>query len=207
VQSGENFWTIARLYYGSGRFWKALWAANRGAVPNAAELYVGQTIRIPPPEALDRSLIEPERSARRTTTVAAGSAASTTRRASRPSGSGRVAAAVGSGEEGEVGVELPMSDPFARRPLDPTTDAQTTDRAEPASDRPASASRPVRYRVRPHETLRSIARDQLGDSRRADEILELNAEVIDDPARPPTGQIIQLPGDARLVSGGSRQGR
>ena len=33
VRSGENFWTISLLYYRSGRYGKALWAANKNAVP------------------------------------------------------------------------------------------------------------------------------------------------------------------------------
>jgi nucleoid-associated protein YgaU len=53
------------------------------------------------------------------------------------------------------------------------------------------------YRIRPHETLRSIARDTLGDSRRARELLELNRDVIDDPDRLTPGQVIDLPEDAR----------
>ena len=47
--------------------------------------------------------------------------------------------------------------------------------------------------------MRSIARDTLGDSRRAGEILELNREVIDDPNYLTTGQEIELPEDARLA--------
>ena len=64
VQKGENFWTISRLSYGSGRFYKALWAANKHLVPVIDELYVGTTILIPPPEALDQSLIIPARTTR-----------------------------------------------------------------------------------------------------------------------------------------------
>jgi nucleoid-associated protein YgaU len=59
VQPGENFWTISKLYYHSGRFYKALHAANRRQVPDIRGLYVGTVLRIPPPEALDRSLIDP----------------------------------------------------------------------------------------------------------------------------------------------------
>ena len=57
VQRGENFWTISRLYYNTGRFYKALWAANRATVPVIDRLYVGTTIQVPPPEALDRALV------------------------------------------------------------------------------------------------------------------------------------------------------
>ena len=59
VRPGENFWTISKLYYRSGRYFKALHAANERQVPNIRELYVGTVLRIPPPEALDRSLVDP----------------------------------------------------------------------------------------------------------------------------------------------------
>ena len=62
----------------------------------------------------------------------------------------------------------------------------------------ASASKPV-YRVRTYDTLRSIARDTLGDSRRADEILELNRGLIDDPGQLVVGQVLELPEDARTA--------
>jgi hypothetical protein len=63
VQRGESFWTISQLYYGSARFYKALHAANLPKVgPLNEPLHIGQTIQIPPPEALDESLFEPVRS-------------------------------------------------------------------------------------------------------------------------------------------------
>ncbi len=33
VKSGENFWTISKLYYKSGRYYKALWDANKKQSP------------------------------------------------------------------------------------------------------------------------------------------------------------------------------
>ena len=59
VQKGENFFTISRLYYGSGRFYEALWAANKDQVSAPDRLFVGTTIKVPPPERLDRSRIKP----------------------------------------------------------------------------------------------------------------------------------------------------
>ncbi|HWE39048.1 MAG TPA: LysM peptidoglycan-binding domain-containing protein [Isosphaeraceae bacterium] len=59
VRRGENFWTLAKTYYGSGRFYKALWAANRDQVATPEALEVGMTIQVPMPEALDPALIEP----------------------------------------------------------------------------------------------------------------------------------------------------
>ncbi len=58
VRSGENFWTISLLYYRSGRYGKALWAANKNVVPAFDGLAVGDKIIIPRPDRLDPALIE-----------------------------------------------------------------------------------------------------------------------------------------------------
>lgn len=58
VRSGENFWTISLLYYGAGRYCKALWAANKNAVPAFDRLNVGDKIIIPRVNQLDPALIE-----------------------------------------------------------------------------------------------------------------------------------------------------
>ncbi len=185
VQRGENFWTISRLYYGSGRFWKALWAANRSIVPAPEKLYVNQTIRIPPPESLDRSLIEPDRSSR-PTRESASSASTSVHRVSRPAAFEGDDAGTQASAGGEI--ELPTSDPFSD---------EDRDGSEPATAPPAKARRPS-YRVRADETVRTIARDVLGDSRRANEILELNPGVINDPYHLIPGQLLELPEDADI---------
>ena len=58
VRDGENFWTISLLYYRSGRYGKALWAANKNAVPDFDRLAVGDKIIIPRVDQLDPALIE-----------------------------------------------------------------------------------------------------------------------------------------------------
>ncbi len=57
VKSGENFWTISRLYYKSGRYYMALWAANKQKVPAPERLAVGDKIIIPRADQLDPALI------------------------------------------------------------------------------------------------------------------------------------------------------
>jgi nucleoid-associated protein YgaU len=90
-------------------------------------------------------------------------------------------------------------------PGDPQNGASSGE-VEPGDDEPeirvpshprnsARTSRPL-YMVRPHDTLRSIARNTLGEARRAGEILELNRELIDDPAHLIAGQLLELPEDA-----------
>ncbi|WP_435018310.1 efflux transporter outer membrane subunit [Tundrisphaera sp. TA3] len=58
VRAGENFWTISLLYYRSGRYSKALWAANKNAVPDINQLPVGSQVLIPRPDQLDSTLFE-----------------------------------------------------------------------------------------------------------------------------------------------------
>ena len=61
VEHGENFWTISRLYYNSGRYHRALWKANSDKYPDINVLHVGDTIMIPPVEDLDQAYILPSR--------------------------------------------------------------------------------------------------------------------------------------------------
>ena len=187
VQSGENFWTISRLYYGAGRYYLALWKANRRLVPDDPKnLRVGMTIRIPPPEALDRSLIKPPASSQSPSP----SPTTPMRKMSRsvpsddpPDPPTR--------RTSEVELALPVADPLSE------SDEPPTEEPDAEHESRYKARRPV-YKVRPYETLRSIARDTLGDSRRASELFELNQDVIDDPNRLTPGQLIELPEDARL---------
>lgn len=58
VRSGETFRTISWLYYGSDRYYKALWAANKQVAPNPDRLAVGDQILIPRDDRLDPALIE-----------------------------------------------------------------------------------------------------------------------------------------------------
>ena len=59
VKSGENFWTISRTYYRSGRYYMALWAANKDKVPAPDKLKVGAKIMIPRADQLDPTLVQP----------------------------------------------------------------------------------------------------------------------------------------------------
>ena len=49
VTRGENFWTISRLYYGDGRYYRALWKANAQKYPKIDELYLNDVIDDPGP--------------------------------------------------------------------------------------------------------------------------------------------------------------
>jgi nucleoid-associated protein YgaU len=157
VQAGENFWTISRLYYKSTRYYRALHAANASQVPNIKKLYIGTVLKIPPPEKLDRSLIDPETSP----------VTKTTKRA----------------------------DPNDLTDLAPPVRPRLI-RADPEI---AETPRRPTYKVKPNDTLRSIARETLGDSRREKEIYNLNRDALDDPKDIPPGTILTLPEDAKLA--------
>jgi nucleoid-associated protein YgaU len=161
VQRGENFWTIARLYYGSGRFYKALWKANQSVAAMPEDLYVGAVIQIPDLSQLDPRYIDP------------------------PSGGSR------SVVQPRAQAEPPRRDPAtlqASAPVDlePASDTivmlPESRTGKPAAETRLAPARPVAaertYVVRAHDTPRSIARDQLGDPRRAGEIIQLNAQAL-----------------------------
>lgn len=199
VQRGENFWTISRLYYRSGRYYRALWAANRDKAKTPKDLVRGTTIRIPPHEELDPSLIDPPTapSVEQSTATAV-----PLRRTSRP------VLNSGVNEEKIVRRVAPAAappvesfdEPPPRRRSRPEPVEEVADTDDDETERP----RRPRYRVRSrYETLRSIAKATLGDAHREDEILDLNRKVIKDPNHLTLGQEIELPEDA-LISGSRR---
>lgn len=166
VQRGENFWTISRLYYGSGRFYKALWKVNAATCPTPDALQVGSRIKVPPPEALDRGLIEsgnspPPRQAEATPAAA------------------------------EARTVEPASDTVVMLPR-----GQTLPGSETLEPPPANAAGRVYVVQRPQETLRSVARDQLGDPRREDDLRNMNLDVLGDRDRLIPGMRLRLPADA-----------
>ena len=61
VEPDENFWTISRLYYSSGRYYRALWKANSAKIQKIDRLHVGDVILIPPVEELDPTYIDSSR--------------------------------------------------------------------------------------------------------------------------------------------------
>jgi nucleoid-associated protein YgaU len=236
VERNENFWTISRLYYSSGRYYRALWKANIDTHPNIRKIKINDVIVIPPVEDLDPAYIDPPR----------GRAPADLTGASRPSdaqASGRsrdvaadlaessVSSSVAAREEPfstpstnrstvagvpvrrssrtDPDLDLPAPDVVSRKSRAPDRTGRRVDRPigddttseEPATrtaarPSPGATKRPA-YKVRQFDSLRSIARDMLGDSHRASEILDLNRSSIDDPSHLIVGQMIELPDDAR----------
>ena len=211
VEGKENFWDISRMYYNSGRYYKALWMANLDKVPQIDKLYRGTVLRIPPPRRSDPAYIEP--AGNHTQRLAQNEPAGQNVEAESPRRSvehtaSRQDAAAGDGvpirrsSRSEVDLNLPVSDLASDDSGTKTSSSRggrrniATDADEPEVRPRDAVTRPI-YKVRQYDTLRTIARDTLGDSRRAREILELNREIIDDPGHLIVGQILELPEDAR----------
>jgi nucleoid-associated protein YgaU len=185
VERGENFWTISRQYWGSGRYYKSLWKANEAKYPDINVLHVGDVIIIPPLEELDSSLFEPANTKARSVTLAAAGERRALGKRSRPTNDTGAAQSPFKGRAAAVDTDLDgaVDEVESRTPAKPRAGG-------------TAPGRPI-YRVRPYDTLRSIARDTLGSSRRADEILDLNRGLIDDPTQLAVGQVLELPEDAK----------
>jgi hypothetical protein len=135
------------------------------------------------------------------------SATNTARRTRAVGSTGRVASRRASITD--PALDLPPAESMVRRDRPPGRAGRPASDDDTESDQPETryaarpramgAAPPTRpaYKVRPYDTLRSIARDTLGDARRADEILDLNRAVIDDPSQLIVGQLLELPEDAR----------
>ncbi|WP_165221820.1 LysM peptidoglycan-binding domain-containing protein [Aquisphaera insulae] len=219
VATNENFWTISRTYYNSGRFYRALWKANADTVPVIDKLYRGTVIRIPPEEDLDPAYIDPPGASMRTARAGTESTAGRGGRARQDPEIDRSEARTRSkadsdgvpirrSRRAEAELDLPDSDADSANPREAGSASGNSGRSrnarrafrdddsEPPARPSGGAERPV-YKVRQNDTLRTIARDTLGDARRADEILELNHDIVDDPVHLITGQVLELPEDAR----------
>jgi len=222
VEGRENFWDISRMYYSSGRYYKALWKANEDRVPEIAKLHQGTVIRIPPPEDLDPAYIEPpgkrpgqgrpdgEILAQHDGDVDASASTRSApntmnRRAGNVSGDG---VPIRHSSRSDVELNLPVSDAATEQASGHDRSSRLSSQddrdAEPEIRSRNAVARPI-YKVRPYDTLRTIARDTLDDPRRANEILDLNRDIIDDPAHLIVGQILELPEDARPARVRSRR--
>jgi len=187
VAGGETFATIAQLYYGSARYDKALWWVNRGIIAWPERLTAGDLIVIPHVDQLDASQIRPVRSKSTKAPVPASALSPFP-----------ISAANGEAELTLPGSSEARLEPEHRKVRRDQDDAENPPpRSSPRSSSPESRHTPPVHVVRRYETLRSIARDRLGSSRRADEIIELNQDRLPDTHQLTPGQRLLLPDDAR----------
>jgi nucleoid-associated protein YgaU len=166
VRPGEDFSSIASDYYGSPRHARALWWANRATVAWPEALAAGARIVVPPVEQLQGESPGPR-----------ASRAATFDPQVRPAGQ--------------------------KPPVEKVRGGRAATRVAPDQDQEgaAAAANPPEggyaiHVVQPRETLRSIARDRLGDPRRFEEIAELNRDLLT-ADRLTAGMRLLLPNDAR----------
>ncbi len=171
VREGEDLWTIAKKHYGSGRYFQAIWDANRDRVSSPESIPPGTELRMPAASELAR-------------TPPPAAPAETPASAMRPQAS--PAATDAATQRSSFEVEAP--------PRSPTSDRAVV-RAQAVADDEGGEIYPVHV-VGRFESLRSIARDRLGDARRAPEILALNRDTLRSSDRPVPGQHLRLPRDA-----------
>ena len=62
-----------------------------------------------------------------------------------------------------------------------------------AAKQPAPGSKPHTYTVKKGDTLAQIAKSELGSSKRAREIVDLNKKTLRDPDSLPLGAVLTLP--------------
>jgi nucleoid-associated protein YgaU len=187
VVHGETFATIAQLYYGSARYDQALRWTNRGLIARPDRLTAGDLVVIPPVDQLDASRIRPARSMSTMATVPASEPA--------PFPIPVANDEVELNRPGLSEARIEAADRTVRRDRENVEDGAPGSSSRSGSARATRTMRPVHV-VRRYETLRSIARDRLGDSHRADEIIELNQDRLPDTNQLTPGQRLLLPFDA-----------
>ena len=169
IAPGETLDSIARRYYGSSQLGESLREFNRGRIGRGGPR-PGDLLVIPPREELSTAggwvVQAPARP--KVETIPADAAEEAT-------------------------------PPRPVRGARPRAETLSIDRAESSSalleDRPRR-SRAIYHVVGPDESPRSIARVRLGDSRRADEIVNLNHDLLTTEGRWKPGLRILLPPDA-----------
>jgi general secretion pathway protein D len=191
VARGETCAMISQRYYGSARYERALQSFNRGLTARSDRLTTGDLIVIPRVDELDATQIGPARSR---STIEPGPASAPGR---FPEGVAR-----GDAELDSPGLSEARSDAVyqtVRRNRENIDEGSSGSRSAFTSAKSGRAPQPVHV-VRRYETLRSIARDRLGDSRRAGEIIELNRDRVPVANQLTPGQRLLLPADATPAS-------
>lgn len=170
VGKGETLSALARKYLGSStpKNIRILYEANRDILKSPNSVREGQELRIPAMPS------------------------------SKPAGTDK-----GAGSNGQEAAENPVEmsprpesnrEKVAQAPEGRKQGAapEATAKADEAAKDPAGPSWRW-YQIQSNDRLISIARDELGDSRRWKEILDLNRDRIPDPNRIRTGVRIRLP--------------
>lgn len=169
---GDNFWTISRKQYGSGRYFAALARHNQERIPDPQRLRPGMQVATPSAAQLEQQYPELiDKSGAASTPTPAPTTSHATPNDNRPR--------FGAPASTPVTAEKPVA-------------GQSTGYFY------SKAGEPM-YRIGPDDTLSSIAQRHLGRSARWTEIYEQNQEILNNPENLPLGKVIRLPQDASRV--------
>jgi len=189
VQPNETLYEIAEQYYGDGAYWRALAEANAGKT--MAGGHVRPNVRLTIPNLAGLATVQPQ-----------AKQASATRGASGDHGVVEV-------EEGDTLIGLArdfLGDEDRWRDLLEYNSDQLTRPEQlrsgmklklPLPSIARQGSRPAvpqTYTVQPGDTLSSIARRQMGDSERWDELYKANRNLLNNPNALRVGQELTIPG-------------
>ncbi len=53
VTKGDSLYSISTKYFGTGKYWEAIYKANKNTITNASSLRIGWKLRIPSPEEVE----------------------------------------------------------------------------------------------------------------------------------------------------------
>ena len=183
IQPGDRLSDIAKDHYGDAGLWRMIKEANPGLDEN--RLMVGKTIVLPPKGAKPTS----------TSSKSAGTSNSTDKK-----GNASATAKTNTSTERVPTPTSPSNGPKADSPTaPPRTEKKAAEAAKPATNSNGSAagSKPTKaggtYTVTKKDTLRSIARKELGSDKRWREIYELNKDKIKNPDILLEGMKLTLP--------------
>lgn len=168
-KAGDSYATVSQHRYRSDRYQQALARFNRERDPRLANPQPGMAVYLPPAGYLERRYGVPSPG---TEAVSPSRSATNT-----PTTSPRPSL-----PESEEGGAIQQVADF--RPASPPS--------------PTGTSGGKRYRVRPNDTIWSIAKTTLGSGERWPEILRLNRDLLTDVNRLEAGMVLRLPDDARV---------
>ena len=198
IAEGETLYSICAKEYGDGSLWKELAEYNKKALPNAAKLRKGVTLRLPPVEQLRRGavLASTVKGARVSVTPQEQEGAALHGSANLNSKFNEqapllAAADIASvemsptktGAQGGV-IEVVVAN---AKPAATKTSTQVT------SNQANKSATATTYVVQKGDTLSSIAKNKLGKTSRWKEIADANGSTLSNPTALSPGMSIQIP--------------